>query len=181
MSEAPVAPDILYVPVRGRFLGEYERPLVGQTILFTPKAKVRQHTKQLLTVVGGSIRATLDGYGQFIQLLAATDDPDVTPSEWTWGVKEEWLGGRTYDIPVPMAQQSVGIDLTEVAPSPASGGVGWQVGPMGPAGPPGPPGASADNTTAWLNGDGPPPEMIPGARPGDLYLDNLTGIYYRLI
>ena len=41
-------------------------------------------------------------------------------------------------------------------------------------GPPGVPG------TQWYTGDGPPPDPFPGANDGDLYLDNLTGDYYRL-
>jgi hypothetical protein len=44
-------------------------------------------------------------------------------------------------------------------------------GPTGAAGPPG---------TRWFTGDGPPPDPFPGANDGDLYLDNLTGDYYRL-
>jgi hypothetical protein len=32
----------------------------------------------------------------------------------------------------------------------------------------------------WFDGDGPPANPYPGANDGDLYLDNLTGDYYRL-
>lgn len=169
------------VPVRGRFVWEDQTPIVGQTILFTPKAKVRKNTTALVTLVGQSIRVRLDELGQFVTLLAATDDPNMIPSDWTWHVKEEWLGGRAYDIPVPLAQQTVGVDLTEVAPAPASGGVGWETGPAGPPGPPGVPGRDAESTTRWLQGDGPPSDAIPGARPGDYYIDNLSGLYYVLV
>jgi hypothetical protein len=174
-------PSVVLVPVRGRFVDENQRPLAGQTILFSPRAKVRQNIETLVTIVGRSVRATLDGYGNFVTALAATDDPATTPIEWTWIVTEEWLGGRTYDIPVPIAQQFVGVDLSQVAPADGSGGIGWEVGPMGPQGPPGPQGQDGDASTAWLTGDGPPPDYISGARPGDLYVDNLTGIYYKLV
>lgn len=58
---------------------------------------------------------------------------------------------------------------------PVSGGSGTP-GPPGPEGPPGPPG------TLWFTGEGPPEEPFPNvaARAGDLYLDKLTGDYYRL-
>lgn len=33
--------------------------------------------------------------------------------------------------------------------------------------------------TVWWNGSG-LPAALPGAKVGDMYLDNLTGVYYRL-
>lgn len=32
----------------------------------------------------------------------------------------------------------------------------------------------------WFTGEGPPPALIPGAGPGDFYVDSLTGWLYRL-
>lgn len=32
----------------------------------------------------------------------------------------------------------------------------------------------------WFTGEGPPPPVIPGAGPGDFYVDSLTGWLYRL-
>lgn len=32
----------------------------------------------------------------------------------------------------------------------------------------------------WFTGQGPPPAVIPGAGPGDMYIDTLTGWLYRL-
>jgi len=41
-----------------------------------------------------------------------------------------------------------------------------------------PPGGSSG--TVWFNGAGPPPVTISGAKPGDYYLDNLSGNFYVL-
>jgi hypothetical protein len=43
-----------------------------------------------------------------------------------------------------------------------------------------PPSTGGGDGTMWFTGDGPPADPFPGADPGDLYLDNLTGDYYRL-
>jgi len=49
-------------------------------------------------------------------------------------------------------------------------------GPPGPIGPPGP----ASSGPALFTGPGAPPDFVPGARPGDGWLDTLTGDTYRL-
>lgn len=49
-------------------------------------------------------------------------------------------------------------------------------GPPGPQGPPGP----ASSGPALFTGPGSPPDFVPGARPGDGWLDTLTGNTYRL-
>ena len=46
----------------------------------------------------------------------------------------------------------------------------------GPPGPPGPPG----DIVTWFEGDGPPPLVIPGASPGDMYHDNTDHRFYQL-
>lgn len=41
-------------------------------------------------------------------------------------------------------------------------------------------GAGSMEQVDWFTGDGPPPALIPGAGPGDFYVDRLTGWLYRL-
>lgn len=52
-------------------------------------------------------------------------------------------------------------------------------GEPGPPGPPGKPGASSTGP-ALFTGPGSPPDYVEGARPGDAWLDTLTGNTYRL-
>lgn len=52
-------------------------------------------------------------------------------------------------------------------------------GPVGPAGPMGPEGPRSSGPQYW-HGQGAPPEVIIGARPGDCYVDVLTGDIYQL-
>jgi hypothetical protein len=51
-------------------------------------------------------------------------------------------------------------------------------GPPGPSGPEGPPGPQGRSPMIW-HGDG-APTLIPGASPGDLYIDDVTGDMYQL-
>ena len=52
-------------------------------------------------------------------------------------------------------------------------------GPVGPVGPMGPEGPRSSGPQYW-HGQGAPPEVIIGARPGDCYVDVLTGDIYQL-
>ncbi|MFH5231874.1 hypothetical protein [Antrihabitans spumae] len=51
-------------------------------------------------------------------------------------------------------------------------------GPQGPIGPAGPAGPAFDGT-AWWSGEGAPTTVV-GSKPGDYYIDTLTGTVYRL-
>lgn len=58
-------------------------------------------------------------------------------------------------------------------------------GPMGPRGPEGPPGEDgkpgpASSGPVMWPGQGTPPDYIEGAKPGDTWLDTLTGDIYTL-
>lgn len=59
---------------------------------------------------------------------------------------------------------------------PGRNGKDGERGPRGPVGPPGP----ASSGPALFTGPGAPPDYIEGARPGDGWLDTLTGDTYRL-
>ena len=128
-------PNYTRVWVRGRIidLGKAatgaEQYGVARPIQFAPSPRV------LLNVGTGQIIATgpfsvtpsaTDGYFQV--LLPATDDPDTTPSGFTYAVVEPT--GRTYSIVVPQATPLLNspgdplhgqpvLDLITVVPAPA--------------------------------------------------------------
>ena len=66
-----------------------------------------------------------------------------------------------------------------VVPAHGLPGPPGQDGPPGPQGPPGDPGTAFMGSVMWT-GDGEPPEWIQGAKPGDRYLDTVTGTIYTL-
>lgn len=78
---------------------------------------------QTLLVAGASafIAATdytvpLDANGEFSVALPATNDPDVAPSGFTWEVRENFDGGRTFDISLP-TNLAPTVDLSTIAPA----------------------------------------------------------------
>ena len=76
-------------------------------------------------------------------------------------------------IPVPSPEAA-----GRVIAIPAAGPPGAP-GQPGPPGPQGPTGDAATGPVFW-SGQGAPPDVIPGAKPGDRYLDELTGTIYQL-
>ena len=76
------------------------------------------------------------------------------------------LGGEPYERVI--AYPAVGL--------PGRDGKDGKPGERGPMGPPGP----ASSGPALFTGQGAPPEFVAGARPGDGWLDTLTGNTYIL-
>lgn len=75
-------------------------------------------------------------------------------------------GGTTYDRVIAYPTEGI----------PGKDGKDGEQGPRGPRGEPGP----ASSGPALFTGPGSPPDYIEGARPGDGWLDTLTGDTYRL-
>lgn len=69
-----------------------------------------------------------------------------------------------------LEQIIAGLDLTLLGSTP---------GPKGDKGDKGDPGEPGKNGSEWHFGEGPPGTLI-GSKPGDVYLDTLTGIIYQL-
>lgn len=103
------------VTVRGKYVGTDGNPVAG-TVFFTPRANRLVDQAALTTVVGRSITATLASDGSFSVSLPATNDPDITGGSFTYTVREDFPGGSTYDISVPISAIATGIDLSTVAP-----------------------------------------------------------------
>lgn len=110
------------VPVRGKFVYLDGSPASGQ-IKFAGKIAAVSDAADTI-ILPNTIIAVLDTSGTFAVNLPATDDPDIQPNGWTYTVSETLAGGggRTYDIEVPISAKAAGIDLSDVAPRPASVG-----------------------------------------------------------
>lgn len=62
--------------------------------------------------------------------LLATDDPDLTPVDWTWGVTVAITGGPPIAFDMELASDAE-VDLTTVTPVSSSGGTPIIQGPPG--------------------------------------------------
>jgi len=149
--------NVDYGTVVGQFLLAYAdsndvdlfpdgQPAKG-SIFFTPspsKLLNASSTPNPVTVVPQTVEVQLDSEG-YIEgysgdrgvRLVATDDVDLNPLDWTWGV--EFRLTDQQDVPVPLAGFSFElpagdtIDLTTLTPVPDANGTFYLVGPAGPA------------------------------------------------
>lgn len=117
--------------IHGQYVDVAGVPVSG-TINFIPDASTLLDYAFNLTIVAArTITATLDVNGEFTKLVPATDDPDISPLDWTYKVVENFPGGQTYHIEAPQNQT---IELTQVTPVPSSTGEPIIRGPKGEAG-----------------------------------------------
>lgn len=109
------------IEVRGRYVGTDGGPISGR-IIFTPKATRLVDQAAVTTLIGRAISVKLED-GNCTILLPATDDPDVTPTNFTYTVTEDFVGGSKYDIEVPLSAATDGIELALAAPASGSPGI----------------------------------------------------------
>jgi len=131
------------VTVTGTYTHPDGAPFAGK-LLFTPEPAILTSATHG-TLLLGTVEAALNENGAVTVTLLATDDPDVTPSGWTYQVQERWYNapGRSYPLSLPAAAPAV--DLADVAPTaPAEGEYVVVTGPAGPTGPAGEDGSNAD-------------------------------------
>lgn len=108
------------VPVRGRYIGTDGTPLEGR-VIFTPKVGRLVSPATLTTLIGRGKAITLEN-GAFETFLPASNDPDVVPNGFTYSVKEDFPGGSTYDISIPLSAVGIGVELATVAPTAPNSG-----------------------------------------------------------
>lgn len=114
--------------VRGTFIDLAGNPKTGQVTL-APSPSVLLDMVPKLIISGRAFSANLDPVtGKFAMQVPATDDPDITPTAFTYKVTEPT--GRSYDIAVPLATPVLNapgdplhgeqvIDLIDVVPAPS--------------------------------------------------------------
>lgn len=123
---------MILVTVTGTFVHPDNSPAAGY-VMFTPQPGVVADSSDDNLIVATPVTAELDGTGSFSVQVAASDDPALDPTGWTYEVTEAIVGRpiRTYyvDIIAPGPH-----DLFDLAPVPAViGGFRLIPGPPGPA------------------------------------------------
>jgi hypothetical protein len=120
------------VTITGHFYGPDGSPLRG-SISFSPAPAVL--TSGLYgSIITGGASVTLDDTGSFSETLLATNDPNVSPVDWTYTVTESINGStRSYSLALP--KEAPNVILSQIAPASASGGNYVVItGPQGPQG-----------------------------------------------
>lgn len=114
----PLPIDYNTVTITGKYVYLNGTPVTG-SIKFAGKVVATSVATNTI-IVPTEILTELDENGSFSVPVPATDDPDINPNGWTYTITEQFTGGRTYDIDVPVA--ATVIDISTVAPAtPASG------------------------------------------------------------
>ncbi len=123
---APGFPSsLVYVNVLGNFFDSNADPLSGY-FTFWPSSQIYFNQSGVLTYMpqrySGTNQTLLginqrgDGKiymnrGQLWVTLLASDNANMTPASFTYHVKEHWFKGQQYDIFVPSADVSAGVDI----------------------------------------------------------------------
>lgn len=111
--------DLDLVTIRGKYVRLDGQPVTGN-VTFTTTAILTDVASQTV-IVPTTLSVALDAAGAFTIAVPASDDPDVTPTGWTYTVTENFAGARpAYSITVPVSAKGTGIDLSTVAPAPAA-------------------------------------------------------------
>lgn len=100
--ETNLPESLKYISVVGTFFHSDSAPQTGY-VSFNPSTNLTFHdatTGQYIRLTGDYQKKYLNK-GQLQIDLLATDNPNVLPSDFTYHVKENWMGGREYDIKVP--------------------------------------------------------------------------------
>ena len=111
-----------------------------------------------VTILPAVVECALDSQGYLLGgdgtrgvRMVATNDPDLSPLNWTWTV--EFRLTDQDDVPVPIPSYSISlpadttVDLTTVSPVPDASGTFYLVGPTGATGPQGPIGLTGQAAT----------------------------------
>jgi hypothetical protein len=118
----PLPSDWSQVTLTGKYLLSDGSAVQG-SVKFTLSARTTL-TADKIIALPGPITATLSSAGAFSVSLAATDDPDITPTNLTYAVEENFTNatGSKYSISIPLASVGGTVDLSALAPVAASGG-----------------------------------------------------------
>lgn len=114
--------NLTTITVTGTYLDIAGNPIAGQ-VKFTPRAVLKNVTSNII-LINSTITVTLDNNGAFSQALVATNDTDAAPLDFTYEVEEAFVGGRTFDMLLPIATPNGTIDLADVAPAIENDGEG---------------------------------------------------------
>lgn len=112
----PFPVDWNLVEVRGEYLATDGTPMKGK-IMFTPAASRVIDSEVKVVLIGKTVTVPLDASGKFTVELPAGDDPDVNPTGFNYLVKEDFTGGLSYYMEVPLAALVDGVEMAAVSPA----------------------------------------------------------------
>jgi hypothetical protein len=95
--------DLIGNPVRG-------------SINFTPQTILKETTANVI-IIPVVIQKTFDATGSFSIVLPVTSDTDVTPQPFIYTIEENFTGGRTIEIALPLSVAGTTQNLADLLPA----------------------------------------------------------------
>lgn len=133
---ANVGTGIVRISLRKVVLDKSVSPAVPEVLPAVGKVRFTPSTPTLINVVNGLLIPTtpvsvhLDGNGDAVVTLVATDDTDNNPVDWTYTVSFELDSGEIAPFSLSVAEGS-DVELSDVTPVPDSNGTYYLTGPPG--------------------------------------------------
>ena len=106
--------DLSTITLTGTYVDLEGNPVSG-SVRFSPQSIIKD-TDQNQIIINAPITATLNGSGSFSVVLPVTDDTDVAPIPFAYGVEEIFSGGRTFFITIP-GGGAASQDIADFAPA----------------------------------------------------------------
>lgn len=101
--------------VTGTYVDLAGNPVRG-SINFTPQTILKETTANVI-IIPVVIQKTFDATGSFTVTLPVTSDTDVTPAPFIYTIEENFTGGRTFQISLPLSIAGTTQNLADLLPA----------------------------------------------------------------
>jgi hypothetical protein len=101
--------------VVGTYVDLVGNPVRG-SINFTPQTILKEVTANVI-LIPVVIQKTFDSTGSFSLVLPVTSDTDVTPQPFIYTMEENFTGGRTIQISLPLSVAGTTQNLADLLPA----------------------------------------------------------------
>lgn len=101
--------------VVGTYVDLIGNPVRG-SINFTPQTILKETTANVV-IIPVVIQKTFDSTGTFSIVLPVTSDTDVTPQPFIYTIEENFTGGRTIQIALPLSVAGTTQNLADLLPA----------------------------------------------------------------
>lgn len=110
--------NITTVAVHGQILNQDGTAAKG-TVTFAVPYELHDTGANVIVGPARPIVATLSGTGEFTVQLPATDDPDISPTGWTYQVHQATTAGSppAWPLSVPVASSGTGLEFADLSPA----------------------------------------------------------------
>lgn len=101
--------------VVGTYVDLSGNPVRG-SISFTPQTILKETSANVI-IIPVIIQKTFDATGSFSITVPVTDDPDVTPEPFVYNLEENFTGGRSFSIALPISVAGTTQNLADLLPA----------------------------------------------------------------